>query len=83
LLFHPLLLQRSIRVALAICVTAVIGMATDKSFPFLAPATVGVLFGGYQGATFRTALNRFLVRKMSCQRLIAAVAQGSIQAVHI
>jgi hypothetical protein len=36
-------------------------MASDGAFAFLATSTVGVLVGGYQGGSFRTALNRFQV----------------------
>jgi hypothetical protein len=53
--------QRSIRVSTAICITAIYGMASDGAFAFLATSTVGVLVGGYQGGSFRTALNRFQV----------------------
>ena len=37
-------------------------MKVDSPFPFLAAATVGVLVGGCQGGSFRTAINRFQVR---------------------
>ncbi|GAQ85891.1 Hypothetical protein KFL_002590190 [Klebsormidium nitens] len=71
--------KRSIRVAIAISCTGVIGIATDRVFPFLATATVGVLFGGYQGATFRTALNRFLVKRVDYDVSIFPGSSGSIR----